>query len=318
MLPSSSVCCEPTLHAAHVLNVLKIWVRELIAVRLILGRAVRELVAEKVKRTIISFCLLFCASARSTCRLWGGTGRAPGHVNELRRATRSGFRSRGLQGSFFRVTFRAEMEGLACSMGPSGDCTVLEQRNEASNSSSTEILSSRGEHGEGAEGTARAQKKRKDRSDNWSEEQTEELLNACSQLKEEKGRFRMCGGCRPSYWETVSRSVRGRTPKECQWRMDTLTKSWRVIKVYCDDHHKEFGQLTQQDFQCIKQATAITGNWYNQICEMKMKPKNPMVVTCPDLGDGSISSSSALASVLVCCLSRPQQSVLVISVTLHG
>ena len=134
-------------------------------------------------------------------------------------------------------------------------------------------------------------------------------------MKEEKGRFRTCGARRSSYWETASRTVRGRTPKECQRRMDTLTKSWRVIKVYCDDHHKEFGQLTLRDFQCIKQATAITGNWYNQICEIKMKPKNPMVVTCPDLGDRSNSSSPALASVLVCFLSRPQQSGSVFIIT---
>ena len=44
------------------------------------------------------------------------------------------------------------MEGLACSMGPSGDCSVLEQRKEESNSSSAVISSSRGEYCEGAEG----------------------------------------------------------------------------------------------------------------------------------------------------------------------
>ncbi|KAG0627239.1 hypothetical protein M758_2G185000 [Ceratodon purpureus] len=217
------------------------------------------------------------------------------------------------------------MEGLAFSMGPNGDGSVSEQQHEGSSNTSTVIDSppcllappaSTGGHGEGAEGRAKARKKRKgaeetagtsekrrERSATWSKDTTDELLGAYTQVSEDKGRFRKSSVCDQSFWEAVSQKVQGRTWKECQRRMDTLTKSWRAIQKYCDINQKELTQLTEEILRSMKLATAMTVDWYNQMCEIKKKSDNAKVASTVDRKAGQSKPTSAVfAPGLVCFL----------------
>lgn len=132
-----------------------------------------------------------------------------------------------------------------------------EHRLGGSNSNCTGILFSRGDHGDGAQGTARGQKKRKARSENWSDEKTEQLLEARLKFEEDasmsKGRRRMRG---PRKWETISGSVDRMTAEECKGRSETLTKSFNAIKEHCALQQKQFGQL-REEFKRLELATKM-------------------------------------------------------------
>ena len=96
---------------------------------------------------------------------------------------------------------------------------------------------------------------------NWSAEETDLLFEAVDAEKT-KPRSRLDS---EPFWEGVAKRVPGRTGKECRMRMETLKKSYIVVKDYCDEEKKQFGELKGAEFGKMKLATQILERWYFRI-----------------------------------------------------
>nr|PNR60742.1 hypothetical protein PHYPA_003535 [Physcomitrium patens] len=136
---------------------------------------------------------------------------------------------------------------------------VIELQHEGSDGKSlsqrhSDDASATGENDGVANGETRGEKKRKKRSKNWTDEETEVLLEAVPRKTNVKSRFDKSDGSELS-WEDMANKLPGRTGDECRMRMDMLTKSYKAIKTYCENQKKKFRLLTKVDFEDIKLAT---------------------------------------------------------------
>lgn len=136
---------------------------------------------------------------------------------------------------------------------------VIELQHEGSDGKSlsqrhSDDASATGENDGVANGETRGEKKRKKRSKNWTDEETEVLLEAVPRKTNVKSRFDKSDGSELS-WEDMANKLPRRTGDECRMRMDMLTKSYKAIKTYCENQKKKFRLLTKVDFEDIKLAT---------------------------------------------------------------
>ncbi|XP_024401778.1 uncharacterized protein [Physcomitrium patens] len=79
----------------------------------------------------------------------------------------------------------------------------------------------------------------KNRSKNWTDEEMKRLLEVVAQRKSVKSRFEKHFGRKRS-WGDIAENAPGRTGVECRMRMNTVTKSCKTIKQFCENKNKEF------------------------------------------------------------------------------
>ncbi|KAG0560059.1 hypothetical protein KC19_10G151300 [Ceratodon purpureus] len=112
---------------------------------------------------------------------------------------------------------------------------------------------------------AGGEKKRK----NWTDEETELLLKVVPQKTKFRSRIDKFSDSEPS-WEGIAKElVFERTGDECRRRMDTLIKSYKAIKQYCENQKIEVSHLNENFEDTIlampKLATRFKGSWYNYV-----------------------------------------------------
>ncbi|KAG0570901.1 hypothetical protein KC19_6G196100 [Ceratodon purpureus] len=150
---------------------------------------------------------------------------------------------------------------------PDGNGRIIEEQQEGPDTGfPSETPAGESDEGANTKGSGRAEKKRKERAKNWGDEETMNLLEAVDpQKKKTKSRFDQGNDTEPSYWECTAKKVRDRTGDECRRRMETLKKSYKTSRSYCEKMNKKFTELTAEDFEKMKLATRITESWYNHI-----------------------------------------------------
>jgi hypothetical protein len=199
----------------------------------------------------------------------------------------------------------AQEQGPSARTKPHGKgSVVIERHHECSNSGGSPSLKSPGgESDGGAEGEARGEKKRKKCAKNWTDEETETLLQAVSQKTESKS----CINESPeteTWWDGIAKDVPNRMRSECRRRYETLVKSYNAYKAYCDKQNKEFKQLNKEDFKNMKDAeqkpaTRLLERWYNHIgyrCSPRSNKKMRNQGAGGSLGNGVDFVSSAATS----------------------
>ena len=117
----------------------------------------------------------------------------------------------------------------------------------------------------GERGGAGAEKLRK----NWTDEETESLLQAVPTETKFQSRVDKFSGNEPS-WEAISEAVSGRTGDECRRRMDTLKKAYKAINRYFEQGGIKVSQVTDEDFEKMmrtmpKLSTRLKRSWYNDV-----------------------------------------------------
>jgi hypothetical protein len=180
----------------------------------------------------------------------------------------------------------AEEQEPAALTKPNGkDIMVIEAQHEGSGNSSLLTPPAGGTDGE-AKGETGGKKKRKRCSmksraggtdgvangeagdeknrRNWTDEDTESLVKAVPRKTKLRSRIDKYSG-REQSWEAIAEAVPGRTWKQCQRRMDMLTKSCKAIEAYCVEQNKEVTQLNEVDFGIIKPATRFKLSWFNDV-----------------------------------------------------
>ncbi|KAG0576113.1 hypothetical protein KC19_5G056600 [Ceratodon purpureus] len=106
--------------------------------------------------------------------------------------------------------------------------------------------------------TVGLEKKKRQRCTNWTDHETEQLviLRLERNLVKKKSKGPL--------WEAVSKQISGRTPKQCQNRWDTVSKSYKRIM---DSHNKQFSQITVEDYQKMKAEKSMMSETRNPSIE---------------------------------------------------
>lgn len=107
-------------------------------------------------------------------------------------------------------------------------------------------------------------RRRTRRSKNWTHEETFKLIESRLQPSLNK---------RKPEWEAISVQIPGRTGKQCQQRWDTVVRPYKRIKRHYDDHGKDFGQVTEEEFRSMNVDCRHwrDNNWYNMIDEHHLR-----------------------------------------------
>jgi hypothetical protein len=217
---------------------------------------------------------------------------APSHSTELGAMSKHGDSAE---------TQPAQEQGPSARTKPHGKgSVVIERHHESSESGGSPSLKSQVER---VMGEQEGKKKRKKRAKNWTDEETNILLQVVSQ----KTKSKSCINESPeteTWWDGIAKDVLDRTRSECRRRNETLVKSYNAIKKYCDKQNKEFKQLNKEDFRNMKDAeqkpaTRLLERWYNHIgyrCSPRSNKKMRNQGAGGSLGNGVDFVSSAATS----------------------
>lgn len=117
------------------------------------------------------------------------------------------------------------------------------------------------------------EQKKRQRCKNWTDHETEQLVNLkleCLRNEKNVGRFGKNRNNDP-VWGYISKKIPERTPKQCQNRWDTVVRSYRTIKSHLDGHNKQFSQVTMKDFQEMETVGPYfrSAQWYKMFSEQR-------------------------------------------------
>lgn len=132
--------------------------------------------------------------------------------------------------------------------------------------------------------TGNSARKKSSRSTNWGVAETETLLKLVKASRDTKTRIGRSGKSAEAVWQEIAENIPGRTSDQCQRRWDTVVKSFKKIKDYCENHKVEFSQLEEKDFQGMKLATSFrSAEWFkimDECCPSRPLPGNPNFLPC--------------------------------------